>query len=135
MPRRERKGRQLFLPTSLSYNQTGLFFFLSFVFFFFASWARGGGGRGRGLEAHLYNSPKLRVICPPKLQRIMYSSFSTSWHSLIDTMTQSVHLSRGNELWEEIATDRTIGIPIFESVRRKTPPGEVGGAKLLSHFL
>ena len=44
-------------------------------------------------------------------------------------MTQSVHLSRGNELWEETATDGTIGIPIFESVRRRTPPGEVGGGK------
>ena len=123
MPRRERKGRQLFLPTLVSYNQTGLFFFS----FFFAYWDRGGGGGGEGGE-------RLTSITP-KLQRIMYSSFSTSWHSLIDTMTQSVHLSRGNELWEETATDRTIGIPIFESVRRKTPPGEVGGAKLLSHFL
>ena len=133
MPRRERKRRQLFLPTLLSYNQTGLFIFL-FFFFFFASWDRG-GGEGKGTRGFTSITPKLRVICPPKLQRIMYSSFSTSWHSLIDTMTQSVHLSRGNELWEETATDRTIGIPIFESVRRKTPPGEVGGAKLPSHFL
>ena len=123
MPRRERKGRQLFLPTLVSYNQTGLFFF---SFFWLPGTGEGGGG-GEGGE-------RLTSITP-KLQRIMYSSFSTSWHSLIDTMTQSVHLSRGNELWEETATDRTIGIPIFESVRRKTPPGEVGGAKLLSHFL
>lgn len=130
MPRRERKGRQLFLPTLLSYNQTGLFFF--FLFFF---WLPGTGEGGEGCQRLTSITPKLRVICPPKLQRIMYSSFSTSWHSLIDTMTQSVHLSRGNELWEETITDRTIGIPIFESVRRKTPPGEVGGAKLLSHFL
>ena len=132
MPRRERKRRQLFLPTLLSYNQTGLVFFF---IFFLASWDRGGGGGGGGGQRLTSITPKLRVICPPKLQRIMYSSFSTSWHSLIDTMTQSVHLSRGNELWEETATDRTISIPIFESVRRKTPPGEVGGAKLLSHFL
>ena len=132
MPRRERKGRQLFLPTLVSYNQTGQFFF-SF-FFGFLGPGRGGGG-GKGGERLTSITPKLRVICPPKLQRIMYSSFSTSWRSLIDTMTQSLHLSRGNELWEETATDRTIGIPIFESVRRKTPPGEVGGAKLLSHFL
>ena len=96
---------------------------------------RGGGGGGEGCQRLTSITPKLRVICPPKLQRIMSSSFSTSWRSLIDTMTQSLHLSRGNELWEETATDRTIGIPIFESVRRKTPPGEVGGAKLLSHFL
>lgn len=99
------------------------------VFFFFFFWLPGtgeGGGGGEGGE-------RLTSITA-KLQRIMYSSFSTSWHSLIDTMTQSVHLSRGNELWEETATDGTKGIPIFESVRRKTPPGEVGGAKLLSHF-
>ena len=133
MPRRERKGRQLFLPTLLSYNQTGLFFF-SFFFWLPGTRERGGGG-GEGGQRLSSITPKLRVICPLKLQRIMYSAFSTSWHSLIDTMTQSVHLSRGNELWEETATDRTIGIPIFESVRRKTPPGEVGGAKLLSHFL
>ena len=131
MPRRERKGRQLFLPTLLSYNHTRLFFFF---FFFLAPWDRGEGG-GEGGQRFTSITPKLRVICTPKLQRIMYSSFSTSWHSLIDTMTQSVHLSRGNELWEETATDRTIGIPIFESVRRKTPPRAVGGAKLLSHFL
>ena len=106
-----------------------------FSLFFLASWDRGGGGGGEGCQRLTSITPKLRVICPPKLQRIMYSSFSTSWHSLIDTMTQSVHLSRGNELWEETATDRTIGFPIFESVRRKTPPGEVGGAKLPSHFL
>ena len=106
-----------------------------FCFFFFASLDRGGVGGGEGGQRLTSITPKLRVICPPKLQRIMYSSFSTSRHSLIDTMTQSVHLSRGNELWEETAPDRTIGIPIFESVRRKTPPGKVGGAKLLSHFL
>ena len=104
-------------------TRRGCFFFF---FFGFLGPGRGKGG-GEGGE-------RLTSITP-KLQRIMYSSFSTSWHSLIDTMTQSVHLSRGNELWEETATDRTIGIPIFESVRRKTPPGEVGGAKLLSHFL
>ena len=113
-------------------TRRGCFFFF---IFFLASWDRGGGGGGEGCQRLTSITPKLRVICPPKLQRIMYSSFSTSWHSLIDTMTQSVHLSRGNELWEETATDRTIGIPIFESVRRKTPPGEVGGAKLPSHFL
>ena len=128
MPRRERKGRQLFLPTLVSYNQTGLFFFS----FFLASWDRGGGGGGGGRGGG-EGGERLTSI-NAKLQRIMYSSFSTSWHSLIDTMTQSVHLSRGNELWEETATDGTKGIPIFESVRRKTPPGEVGGAKLLSHF-
>ena len=112
-------------------TRRGSFFFS----FFFWLPGTGEGGGGEGGERLTSITPKLPVICPPKLQRIMYSSFSTSWHSLIDTMTQSVHLSRGNELWEEIATDRTIGIPIFESVRRKTPPGEVGGAKLLSHFL
>ena len=106
-----------------------------FFFFFFFGFLGPGRGGGEGGERLTSITPKLRVICPPKLQRIMYSSFSTSWRSLIDTMTQSLHLSRGNELWEETATDRTIGIPIFESVRRKTPPGEVGGAKLLSHFL
>ena len=107
-------------------TRRGCFFFL----FFLASWDRGGGGGGGGGGE---GGERLTSI-NAKLQRIMYSSFSTSWHSLIDTMTQSVHLSLGNELWEETATDGTKGIPIFESVRRKTPPGEVGGAKLLSHF-
>lgn len=103
-------------------TRRGCFFFL---FFWLPGTGEGGGGGEGGERLTSINA---------KLQRIMYSSFSTSWHSLIDTMTQSVHLSRGNELWEETATDGTKGIPIFESVRRKTPPGEVGGAKLLSHF-
>ena len=107
-------------------TRPGWFFFF---FYFFASWdlVGWGGGGGEGGQRLTYITPKLLVTWPSKLQRIMYTSFSTSWHSLIDTMTQSAYLSRGNELWEETATDRTIGIPIFQSVRRKTPPVEVGG--------
>ena len=128
---KEREERKATISSNFGVIQPdgAVFFFL--FFFGFLGPGRGGGEGGERLTSI---TPKLPVICPPKLQRIMYSSFSTSWHSLIDTMTQSVHLSLGNELWEETATDGTKGIPIFESVRRKTPPGEVGGAKLLSHF-
>ena len=38
------------------------------------------------------------------------------------------------KLWEESATNGTIGIQNNEGMRRQPPPGEVGGTKLLSHF-
>ena len=40
----------------------------------------------------------------------------------------------GTKLWEATATARTIGMPNNKGWRRQPPPGEVGGAKFLSHF-
>ena len=41
--------------------------------------------------------------------------------------------ARGTKLWDGTATARTIDMPNNEGHRRQPPPGEVGGAKLLSH--
>ena len=40
----------------------------------------------------------------------------------------------GTKLWEETATARTISMQSSEGMRDQPPPGEVGGAKLWSHF-
>ena len=55
------------------------------VFFFCASC--GGGGRGRRSPAAAPITSKTLMIRPPKLHRIMFSSFPTSRHNLIGTVT------------------------------------------------